>query len=738
MHFTPRVVMLLALLSLTGVASAQPRRIAYNNQQLFLSGANLAWMNFANDLSSEPFDTVTFGGILLQMHDHGGNTLRWWLHTNGTVTPEFDDSGHVISPGPGTIENLRRALDVAWQREIGVILCLWSFDMLRSSNNATVLNRNKLMLTDTAYTHAYINAALIPLVEALKGHPAIIAWEIFNEPEGMSNEFGWSDIQHVPMSNIQRFINLCSGAIHRTDSTAQVTSGAWSFKALTDQSFGALGKSGGTAAMPLTMSEMQTTAAQLKEKYRSSLSTDEIIAHLQKVAAMSNFNYYSDSRLVAAGGDSAGILDFYSVHYYTGIDPSNPTSISPFHHTAVSWGLAPKVILVAEFALQNTLGVAKDSLFENLYQNGYGGGMPWAWTDPAFSSQADMLAGMQYMWYHYRNDVDVNGIGGFWPTVSILSPPNDTSFADNASVTIVAAAQDSDGTVASVKFFADTLFIGELTAPPFTIVWSHPPNGQYVLTAVATDNQGHQRTSNTVRITVGTPPMTKLEAEGAVKSGTGISVKSDPTASGGLFLDMTAQPGTVTWTINNVAGAGSYPIVFCFQLHYDHPKTQYLNVNGTRVGEVVFDGTPASAWLTKTVNVNLVAGTNTIQMELYWGWMYLDYMSVPTRVLTSVADQGTDLPTRFSLGQNYPNPFNPSTRIQYTVAGSRDQGPGTSNTRLVVYDLLGREVAVLVNERKAPGNYEVAFDASGLASGVYIYRMTAGSVVQSKKMVLLK
>jgi photosystem II stability/assembly factor-like uncharacterized protein len=88
-------------------------------------------------------------------------------------------------------------------------------------------------------------------------------------------------------------------------------------------------------------------------------------------------------------------------------------------------------------------------------------------------------------------------------------------------------------------------------------------------------------------------------------------------------------------------------------------------------------------------------------------------------------------PTCFSLDQNYPNPFNPKTGVRFEVLGA-------SNVKLVVYDLLGREVAVLVNERKAPGSYEATFDGSGLASGVYIYRMTAGSFVQTRTMVLLK
>jgi hypothetical protein len=87
----------------------------------------------------------------------------------------------------------------------------------------------------------------------------------------------------------------------------------------------------------------------------------------------------------------------------------------------------------------------------------------------------------------------------------------------------------------------------------------------------------------------------------------------------------------------------------------------------------------------------------------------------------------------FRLGQNYPNPFNPVTSIGYGVSGV-----GYRDVRLAVYDLLGREVAVLVDEQKAPGDYEVTFDASGLASGVYMYRLTAGEFTLTRRMVVLR
>ena len=92
----------------------------------------------------------------------------------------------------------------------------------------------------------------------------------------------------------------------------------------------------------------------------------------------------------------------------------------------------------------------------------------------------------------------------------------------------------------------------------------------------------------------------------------------------------------------------------------------------------------------------------------------------------------TSLPTKYSLGQNYPNPFNPSTTISYQLPVA------AGHVSLKVYDVLGREVATLVNEQKAPGNYEVKFDGSKLASGVYIYRIEAGKFSDLKKLLLIK
>ena len=101
------------------------------------------------------------------------------------------------------------------------------------------------------------------------------------------------------------------------------------------------------------------------------------------------------------------------------------------------------------------------------------------------------------------------------------------------------------------------------------------------------------------------------------------------------------------------------------------------------------------------------------------------------RVMPVKDIQGVLSPLSYTLEQNYPNPFNPSTRINYSI-------PISGNVSLKIYDTLGKEVATLINEIKAPGNYAVVFDASSLASGVYIYVLKSNNSVQTRKMLLLK
>ncbi len=102
-----------------------------------------------------------------------------------------------------------------------------------------------------------------------------------------------------------------------------------------------------------------------------------------------------------------------------------------------------------------------------------------------------------------------------------------------------------------------------------------------------------------------------------------------------------------------------------------------------------------------------------------------------TGALTAAVVNPAGIPATYELHQNFPNPFNPATTIHYRL-------PSAGIVKLAVYDVLGREASVLVNERKEPGNYEAIFDGSGFSGGVYFYRLQAGDFIRTKRLVLMK
>jgi len=101
-------------------------------------------------------------------------------------------------------------------------------------------------------------------------------------------------------------------------------------------------------------------------------------------------------------------------------------------------------------------------------------------------------------------------------------------------------------------------------------------------------------------------------------------------------------------------------------------------------------------------------------------------------------EAGTIMSQKFSftLSQNYPNPFNPTTIIDYTIPNNVLEFD--SNVKLKVYDILGRELMTLVNEKQESGSYSINFDASDLSNGIYVYILKAGNFIKSNKMILLK
>ena len=102
-----------------------------------------------------------------------------------------------------------------------------------------------------------------------------------------------------------------------------------------------------------------------------------------------------------------------------------------------------------------------------------------------------------------------------------------------------------------------------------------------------------------------------------------------------------------------------------------------------------------------------------------------------SNIMSAITFNGAEIPVQFNLSQNYPNPFNPMTKIKFDI-------PKAFTTKLAVYDILGKEVAVLVDDNLKPGSYEVDFNAANLPSGTYFYRLITDGFSETKKMTLIK
>jgi hypothetical protein len=296
----------------------------------FASGLNVAWVNFANDIPSP--NLATFNTIFTNSASVGGRVIRWWFHTNGTVTPGYDSNGMAKPLTSGAISDVVSLANAAHTAGVALDISLWSFDMLQGPSSgeniptATLTNNQKLLTVD-ANRQAYVDNVLTPLVTALKGNPGVYSYEIFNEPEGMTTEHGWTasgsnNGLSVPEAMIQKTVNWFAAAIHSADPSTRVTNGAQTF----DYCSTASGKS----------------------------------------------NFYSDAALRAAGGKQNGTLDFYEVHYYA----VNGTSNSAFMYPASHWAL-DKNLVMGEFWAVTTDGVNGADLYTTLYSTGYNGA--WAW-----------------------------------------------------------------------------------------------------------------------------------------------------------------------------------------------------------------------------------------------------------------------------------------------------------------------------------------------------------------------
>lgn len=232
--------------------------------------------------------------------------------------------------------------------------------------------------------------------------------------------------------------------------------------------------------------------------------------------------------------------------------------------------------------------------------------------------------------------------------------------------------------------------------------------------------------------------------------------KKSGNGSGRINYGFTGNSGVVELAIINPINLGqSSPSGFGIWVYGDNSSNNleyHFLRSGSTTEKVFIDTLNWTGWKLKKIWLNEIPGTGQIEFKSInivqnttgelSGILFFD--ECISDIVTDVYDDNS-IPGEFILEQNYPNPFNPSTTIRFSLPESRiGKNNSLQNVSLRIFDMLGREVVKLVDEEMPPGVYEVKFNANGLASGIYIYRLQVGKsnsediFVQSKKLILLK
>ena len=310
--------------------------LMYNGKKIFFSGTNLAWSDYNSDVGDSPLNENAWRKAVEGTRAAGGNAIRWWLFNNMSQSPEIDQSTHLVSGlKENTIANMKKALDIADEYGVMVSMCLFSHNLMEPNqwglyNEKLDITANEKLFEDEG-TAAFITNVLNPVVKAIGNHNALMTWEVFNEPEGMTS-VGWT-AKKLDKAVLQKFTNKIAAAIHTANPELLVSTGS------------------------------------VNIKYQS---------------------WWNDAELIAAGGEAKGTLDFFQTHYYPYYQDN---TVSPFINSAAqmatTYGYDSKPMIIGEFPASGWKGdtytasmaaktqISTEECYRKAFDGGYAGALAW-------------------------------------------------------------------------------------------------------------------------------------------------------------------------------------------------------------------------------------------------------------------------------------------------------------------------------------------------------------------------